>query len=98
MTRLMYFVYILTNQSRTLYIGVTNNLELRLLQHKSGEVPGFTKKYKINRLVYFEVFQEINDALNREKQLKGLLRVKKMALIESTNPYWKDLGSENVSS
>jgi putative endonuclease len=87
-----YYVYILTNQSRTLYIGVTNNLERRIYEHKHKLVPGFTAKYNITRLVYFEVTQDVLSALSREKQIKGWLRSKKTALIESINPEWKELG------
>ena len=67
-----YYVYIMTNPSRTLYTGVTNNLEIRAWQHKSGKIPGFTSKYKINRLVYFETTQDVIAAIDREKQ-KGLV-------------------------
>jgi putative endonuclease len=87
-----YYVYILTNQSRTLYTGVTNNLERRIYEHKHKLVPGFTAKYNITRLVYFEVTQDVLSALSREKQIKGWLRSKKTALIESINPEWKELG------
>ncbi len=77
-----YFVYILSNKSRTLYIGVTNKLFFRMEQHRNGDFDGFTKRYKIYRLVYFERFQYINNAIAREKQLKGWLRMRKVALIE----------------
>ena len=86
-----YYVYILTNASRTLYTGVTNNLERRVFEHKHKLVPGFPSKYHITRLVYFEVTQDIHAAISREKQIKGWLRAKKIALIESVNPEWKDL-------
>ncbi len=86
-----YFVYILTNRSRTLYTGVTNHLERRVWQHKQGAVPGFTSKYRIDRLVYFESFRDIRVAIRREKQIKGWRREKKIALITSKNPGWKDL-------
>jgi putative endonuclease len=86
-----YFVYILTNRSRTLYTGVTNHLERRVWQHKQGAVPGFTSKYRIDRLVYFESFRDIRVAIRREKQIKGWRREKKIALITSQNPGWKDL-------
>jgi len=91
-----YFVYILANRSRTLYIGVTSDLGLRVAQHRAGAVPGFTQKYRIDRLVYFEQFQWIQDAIAREKQLKGWTRAKKTALIEEQNPAWDDL-SEDVT-
>ena len=86
-----YYVYIMTNKSRTLYTGVTNDLERRVYEHKQKLVPGFTAKYNITRLVYFEVTQDIQAAIAREKQIKGWLRSKKIALIESVNPEWKDL-------
>ena len=86
-----YFVYIMTNKSGTLYTGVTNNLERRIYEHKNHLVKGFTNKYKIDKLVYFEETSDINAAISREKQIKGWLRKKKIALIESMNPGWKDL-------
>lgn len=81
----------MTNKSRTLYTGVTNDLERRVYEHKQKLVPGFTAKYNITRLVYFEVTQDVQAAITREKQIKGWLRSKKIALIESVNPEWKDL-------
>ena len=89
-----YYVYIMTNLSHTLYTGVTNNLEKRVYEHKNKLVPGFTSKYNINMLVYFETYNDIRDAISREKQIKGWRREKKIALIESQNPRWKDLSSE----
>ena len=89
-----YYVYIMTNKSRTLYTGVTNNLMRRVYEHKSKLVPGFTSKYNIQFLVYYESTSSIHVALEREKQLKGLLRSKKIALIDSLNPEWKDLSDE----
>jgi putative endonuclease len=89
-----YFVYIMSNVSKMLYTGVTNNLEFRVLQHQAKQTDGFTKKYNIHRLVYFEAFGDIRDAIAREKQIKGWLRVKKVALVESVNPDWKDLAPE----
>jgi putative endonuclease len=86
-----YFVYLMTNKSGTLYTGVTNNLERRIYEHKHHLVKGFTNKYNINKLVYFEETNDINAAISREKQIKGWLRKKKIALIESINPGWKDL-------
>ena len=86
-----YYVYIMTNKSRTLYTGITNDLELRVYEHKQKLVPDFTAKYNITRLVYFEVTQDVQAAITREKQIKGWLRSKKIALIESVNPEWKDL-------
>ena len=88
----MYYVYIMTNKMNTvLYTGVTNNLERRVKQHKSKIIEGFTKKYNIGKLVYFEAYEEILDALRREKQLKKGSRVKKMDLIINANPSWRDL-------
>jgi putative endonuclease len=89
-----YFVYILTNRTRTLYIGVTNDLVRRVYEHRSGDIPGFTSKYKIHRLVYFEEFLDIRQAIAREKEIKGWLRSRKIKLIESVNPAWKDLSLE----
>ena len=86
-----YHVYIVANKSRTLYTGVTNNLERRVLEHRRKLVPGFTTRYNINRLVYYETFAEVRSAINREKQIKGWLRTRKIALIESANRDWKDL-------
>ena len=81
----------MTNKSGTLYTGVTNNLERRIYEHKHHLVKGLTNKYKIDKLVYFEETSDINAAISREKQIKGWLRKKKIALIESMNPGWKDL-------
>ncbi len=86
-----YYVYILTNRSKTLYTGITSNLANRVFQHKTGVFPGFTSRYKLDRLVYYERFASVGTAIQREKQIKGLLRIKKMALIVSMNPEWKDL-------
>ena len=89
-----YYVYIVSNRSRTIYIGVTSDLEKRVAEHKEGLIPGFTARYGVNRLVYFEEFASINDAIEREKKLKGWLLAKKVALIESMNPTWADLAAE----
>ena len=89
-----YYVYILTNKNcSTLYIGVTNDLERRVVEHKLGEVPGFTHRYQLNRLVWFEQFRDIEEAIAKEKRLKGWLRSRKNALIEKTNPHWFDLSA-----
>ncbi len=88
-----YYVYVMASRSKTLYIGVTNDLERRVVEHKSG-ASTFTKRYNISRLVYYEESSDSLAAIEREKQLKGWLRNKKLALIESTNPEWEDL-SEN---
>ena len=90
-----YYVYILTNKHRTtLYTGVTNNLWVRINQHRCGEVKGFTQRYNLNRLVWFEHFRDVNNAIAREKEIKGWLRMKKIALIEKQNPRWVDLSAE----
>ncbi|HEX2076073.1 MAG TPA: GIY-YIG nuclease family protein [Longimicrobium sp.] len=86
-----YHVYILASIQRTLYIGMTGDLRRRLVEHKTGMVPGFTSRYRVNRLVHFEAFTDIRDAKAREKQLKGWLRRRKIALIEAENPEWEDL-------
>jgi len=86
-----YYVYIVTNLSRTLYTGVTSDIRRRVFQHKHELVPGFTAKYKINRLVRFESTHDVRSAIAREKQIKNWRRCKKVALIESTNPRWEDL-------
>jgi putative endonuclease len=89
---LRYFVYILTNANNTvLYTGITNNLERRTLQHKEKTNTGFTAKYNICKLIYYELFSNANDAITREKQIKGGSRKKKELLIQSMNPQWKDL-------
>jgi putative endonuclease len=84
----------MTNKSRTLYTGVTNNLERRVYEHKNKLVAGFTIKYNITKLVHYEETNDVHIALTREKQIKGWLRAKKIALIESENPEWKDLSLE----
>ena len=86
-----YYVYIMTNNSGTLYMGVTNNLERRVAEHKQGATVGFTRKYKMTRLVYYEATADIRFAIEREKQIKGWVRRRKIALIAQMNPYWKDL-------
>lgn len=89
-----YYVYIMTNKSRTLYTGVTNDLERRVYEHKNKLVKGFTRKYNITRLVWYEEFDDVQQALDGEKKIKGWLRSKKIALIESANPLWKDLAEK----
>jgi putative endonuclease len=86
-----YCVYILSSKSKVLYIGVTSNLKKRIWEHKNKVVEGFTKKYNVDKLVYFEQTENIMSALEREKQLKKWNRNKKIILIESINPDWKDL-------
>jgi putative endonuclease len=89
-----YFVYIMSSHSGTLYIGMTNSICRRALQHKSSEIEGFASKYHCNRLVYYESFDDVHQAIGREKQLKGWLRIKKITLIESKNPRWEDLAEK----
>ena len=89
-----YYVYIMTNKSRTLYTGVTGDLMRRVYEHKNKLVKGFTRKYNIQYLVYYESTPSVYSALQREKQIKGWLRAKKVALIESMNPEGKDLSEE----
>ena len=86
-----YYVYIMTNQSRTFYVGMTNSLERRVYQHKHKLIEGFTSRYNITQLVYYEVFSDVREAIAREKQIKDWRREKKIALIESLNPSWRDL-------
>ena len=83
-------VYIMTNRSKTLYTGVTSDLRHRVCQHKTGKLKGFTSRYKLDRLAYYEPFQYINN-IAREKEVKGWTRIKKIALIVSMNPAWLDL-------
>ncbi len=87
------YVYILTNRSRTLYTGVTNDLQRRVYEHRHHLVPGFTSKYNIMQLVHYEITSDVRAAITREKQIKGWLRKKKIALIESENPEWQDLSA-----
>ncbi len=87
-----YFVYILTNKrGNVMYVGVTNNLERRLYEHKHELIDGFTKRYHVHKLVYYEQYSDINDAIAREKQLKGWTRKRKNALVMTANPSWNDL-------
>ena len=88
----IYYVYILTNTNNTvLYTGITNDLSRRCFEHKQKNVKGFTQKYNINKLIYFEIFDFVDLAIAREKQIKGYSRVKKIALIDSLNSGWIDL-------
>jgi putative endonuclease len=86
-----FWVYIVASKSGTLYIGVTNDIDRRMAEHKSGEFAGFAAKYGCNRLVFYEKYQSVLHAITREKQLKGWRRAKKIALIQSQNPRWQDL-------
>ena len=90
----LFYVYILASKSRVLYIGVTRHLAVRIAQHKAGSYGAFTAKYKIFRLVYFERYHSPTAAIAREKQLKGWIRAKKIALIGRENPTWEDLAAE----
>jgi putative endonuclease len=84
----------LASKSRILYVGVTGSLMARVLQHKSGECEGFTQRYKVDRLVYYEVFQYVNNAIARETEIKKWRREKKIALFEVDNPTWEDLAAD----
>jgi putative endonuclease len=86
-----YYVYILSDRSKTLYVGVTNNLRRRVWEHKFGEGSKFCKRYKVDRLVYYESFDDVRNAIEREKRIKGWLRIKKLQLIISVNSSWRDL-------
>jgi putative endonuclease len=90
-----YYVYMMANKMATVvYTGVTNDLKKRVYEHRSKLIEGFTKKYNLNKLVYYEVFDDINDAIAREKKIKAGSRQKKINLIISINPSWKDLYNE----
>ncbi len=91
-----YFVYIAANKGRMLYAGVTNNLVRRVFEHKQKLIPGFTKRYSIDRLVYYQCFHDIRYTIGREKQIKGYRRGKKIALIESINKEWHVLAKDIV--
>lgn len=86
-----YYVYLMTNKSGTLYVGMTNDIKKRIYEHKNKLIPGFTKKYNITRLVHFEIFRDARSAIAREKAIKGWLRRKKIQLVSENNPEWKDL-------
>jgi putative endonuclease len=86
-----YYIYIMSNNSKTIYIGMMNNLERRVYKHKHNVNQGFTSRYKIHKLVYFETTNDVNSAIRREKQLKNWRRQWKIDLIETMNPEWKDL-------
>lgn len=90
-----YYTYILSNDNnRVIYVGMTNDLRRRLYEHKNELIDGFTAKYNVHKLVFFETFSDPMEAIKREKQLKGWRREKKDALIENNNPDWKDLSFE----
>jgi putative endonuclease len=88
------FVYILASRTRCLYVGVTNDLVRRVYEHREGLLPGFTKRYGVRRLVYFEAFGDPEAAIRREKQIKGYARAKNLALVSSSNPEWHDLAEQ----
>jgi putative endonuclease len=88
-----YYVYIMASKSRVLYVGITNDVRRRVWEHKKDANPGFTSNYRIHRLVYFESFKYVGNAIAREKRIKGWLREKKVALIRSVNPTWEDLSA-----
>ncbi|MBC7087912.1 MAG: GIY-YIG nuclease family protein [Tissierellales bacterium] len=93
----LYYVYMLTNwNNKVLYTGVTNDLERRIYEHKNKLVKGFTEKYNVNKLVYFEYTSDVNSAIAREKEIKGWTRQKKNQLVEAANPSWKDLAEEFI--
>ena len=88
----VFYIYMMTNRSRVvLYTGITNSLVRRVWQHQNSDIEGFTKTYKVNRLVYYERFNDPRDAIAREKEIKGWRRSKKNALVETKNPMWADL-------
>jgi putative endonuclease len=92
--RYVYHVYILASASRVLYTGVTNDLRRRVVEHQQRRIPGFSHKYSVTQLMYFEAFADVRDAIAREKQVKAWTRAKRIALIESMNPQWKDLSAD----
>lgn len=94
MVKQQYFIYILSSISGVLYIGMTNDLRRRVNEHKQGRIEGFTQKYHVKKLVYYEMTHDVRTAIEREKQLKTWRREKKIALIASMNPSWKDLYPE----
>jgi putative endonuclease len=89
-----FYIYIVASKSRRIYIGMTNSLFKRVMQHKSGAIDGFTKRYRINRLVYYEEFKYVNNCEARETELKKWSRAKKIALIAGFNPTWEDLAQD----
>ncbi len=89
-----FHMYIVSNRSKTLYTGFTGNLKKRIYEHKTGAFDGFTKRYRIDRLVYFERYKYANNGIDREKQVKRWTRIKKIQLIVSMNPTWKDLAED----
>lgn len=94
MNKKQYYVYIMASKSKMLYTGVTNNLQRRVWEHKNGRIPGYTSKYNINKLVFYDAFSDVKDAITAEKKIKGWLRRKKIELIKSDNPNWDDLSAK----
>ncbi len=94
MERRTYFVYVVASKSRVLYIGMTNSIDRRVWEHKNGVIEGFSKQYRCHRLVYYESFDDVRKAIDREKQLKRWSRMKKVWLIERMNPAWEDLAAD----
>ncbi len=93
-TQRRYFVYILSSRTKRLYIGVTNDLERRVSQHKRHEIEGFTRTYNIDQLIYYEETDDVHAAISREKQLKGWMRIRKIQLVQDMNPEWHDLAAD----
>jgi putative endonuclease len=89
-----YFVYILSSRMRRLYVGVTNDLARRVAQHKRRDIDGFTKRYNIDRLVYYEETSDVRDARERERHIKGRVRARKVTLVQEMNPTWQDLAAD----
>jgi putative endonuclease len=89
-----YYVYVMSNASKTLYVGVTSNPERRIWEHRTKVIKGFTERYNITMLVHLEEFADPNDAIAREKQLKGWIRARKLALVQENNPHWLDLAAD----
>ncbi len=89
-----FYIYIMASPSGTLYIGFTNNLPRRVMEHKQGKIAGFTKKYSCNKLVYYEHFEDVYAAISREKEIKKWRREKKQNLIKTINPHWKNLSCD----
>jgi putative endonuclease len=92
--RNIYYVYIMASASRVLYTGVTSDLQRRVIEHQQRLLPGFTQKYHVTQLMYCEVFRDVRDAIQREKQIKAWPRAKRIALVETMNPHWKDLSAD----
>jgi putative endonuclease len=92
--RRTYYVYIMASLSRVLYVGITGSLMARVLRHRSGQGGAFTRRYRVHRLVYFQGFHDVGDAIARETQIKKWRREKKIALIKERNPTWEDLGKD----